>query len=69
MSIVIGNTYIFDTHGADSELNCRSGQTCEVLRALTEQEADIFDVGNMYRIRFADGTETDAFEDELEEDK
>lgn len=56
---------IFDTHGGDSELNCRSGQTVTVLRALTEDEADIADVGKMYRIRFEDGYETDAFADEL----
>lgn len=36
-----------------------------VLRALTEQEADIFDDGKMFHIRFEDGFETDAFADEL----
>ena len=56
---------IFDTHGNDSELNCRSGQEVEVIRSLTETECDIAEVGNMYKIRFADGMETDAFEDEL----
>lgn len=58
---------IFDTHGGDSELNERSGQLVEVVRPLTEEEADLFDVGPMYRIRFPDGFETDAFEDELME--
>ena len=55
----------FDTHGQDTELNHRSGERVEIIRPLTEDEADIFDVGPMFRIRFADGTEVDAFEDEL----
>jgi hypothetical protein len=56
---------IFDTHGNDSELNSRSGQSVTILRKLTEDECDINEVGNMFRIRFDDGYETDAFEDEL----
>lgn len=58
-------TAIFDTHGADSKLNSRSGSEVVVIRELTEDECDIEDVGKMYHIRFADGFETDAFEDEL----
>ena len=42
------------------------GQEVEVLRELTDMECDKEEVGNMYRIRFADGFITDAFEDELE---
>lgn len=57
--------FIFDTHGGDSQLNWRTGQTVVMLRELTEKEADIADVGRMFRIRFEDGFETDAFEDEL----
>ena len=57
---------IFDTHGNDSELNYRSGQEVKIIRILTEAECDIDEVGNMYRVRFNDGMETDAFEDELE---
>lgn len=56
---------IFNTHGGDTTWNCRTGEICEVIRPLTEQEADISDVGPMFKIRFLDGTETDAFEDEL----
>lgn len=56
---------IFDTHGADSTLNDRSGEIVTVLRPLTEQEADLFETGPMFKIRFSDGYETDAFEDEL----
>lgn len=36
-----------------------------VIRPLTEQEADIDDVGPMFKIRLEDGIEQDAFEDEL----
>ncbi len=57
--------FLFDSHGGDSELNARTGQRVMVLRALTEQEADIFDDGKMFHIRFEDGFETDAFADEL----
>ena len=56
---------VFNTHGGDTSWNDRSGQVVEVLRPLTEDEADLFDVGPMFRIRFQDGTETDAFADEL----
>lgn len=58
-------TAIFDTHGYDSKLNCRSGSTVAALRPLTEKEADLVETGPMFRIRFDDGYETDAFEDEL----
>ena len=63
--IEIGNYYIFDTHGGCEELNDRSGSPALVLRALTEKEVDIPDVGPMYKIKFSDGYERDAFEDEL----
>lgn len=56
---------VFDTHGGDTKLNDRTGQVVDVLRPLTEAEADIADVGKMYKVRFPDGFETDAFEDEL----
>lgn len=56
---------VFDTHGGDSTWNDRSGERVEVLRPLTEDEADLDDVGPMFKIRFADGVETDAFADEL----
>lgn len=56
---------IFDTHNGDSQWNYRTGEICEIIRPLTEKEADIFDVGNMFRIQFSDGVVTDAFEDEL----
>jgi hypothetical protein len=43
----------------------RSGMRVIVLRALNEDEVDMSEVGQMYTIRFEDGVETDAFEDEL----
>ena len=63
MSIENGKKYIFNT--TDTELMKYNGTEVEIIRPLTEDEADIFDVGNMYRVRFEDGYETDAFEDEL----
>ena len=63
MKIENGKAYIFNT--VDTELLKYSGQTASVIRPLTEDEADICETGNMYKIRFADGYETDAFEDEL----
>lgn len=47
------------------ELIAHDGQKVSVLRPLTADEADLFDVGPMYKIRFGDGYETDAFGDEL----
>ena len=54
---------IFNT--TDSELKKYNGTEVEIIRPLTEDEADIADVGNMYKVRFYDGYERDAFEDEL----
>ena len=54
---------IFNT--TDSELKKYNGTEVEIIRPLTEKECDIADVGNMYKVRFFDGYERDAFEDEL----
>ena len=43
----------------------RSGQMVEVIRRLGAGEAMSEEVGPMYRVRFADGVEADAFGDEL----
>jgi hypothetical protein len=50
----------------------RSGQPVKVLRALAPGDegydtAALIEAGPMYRIQFADGVETDAFEQELQE--
>ena len=62
------NYKVFDTHGGDSKLNKYSGQQVEVIRPLTSKEADLDDVGMMYKVRLPDGTIIDAFEDELVDD-
>lgn len=47
------------------ELIAHDGQKVRVLRPLSTEEADLFDVGPMYKVRFEDGYETDVFGDEL----
>lgn len=56
---------VFNAHGGDTQLNDRTGQTVTVIRSLAEEEADIADVGRMFKVRFEDGYVTDVFEDEL----
>lgn len=58
---------VFNSHGADSQLKKYDNCICDVQRELTKEEADIKDIGKMYHVRFPDGYETDAFEDELNE--
>lgn len=48
----------------DSQWNAKTGQTVEILHQLTPDKVDD-EVGPMFRIRFPDGVETDAFLDEL----
>ena len=50
-----------------SDLLKYNGSDCEIVRELTDDECDKADVGRMYKVRFADGKEIDAFEDELDE--
>ena len=59
----------FNTNGKDSEWSKYDGYYCEVIRPLTQDEADIEEVGPMYKVRFTDGVEIDAFEDELTADE
>jgi hypothetical protein len=66
MVAYIGQYFIFDTHGEDSDYDKYSGQKVKVLRALTESEADLMDTGMMYEVQLPDGQVIDAFEDELE---
>ncbi len=63
MKIENGMKYIFNT--TDSDFSMYNGTKVEIIRLLTNTEADISDVGNMYKARFNDGTERDVFEDEL----
>jgi hypothetical protein len=46
----------------------RSGEVVDVMRPLTADEVDLDEVGPMFRVRFADGVETDVFSDELTDD-
>ena len=56
---------IFNSHGADSSLRDRDGDVVDVISLVDEKEYDKDDVGEMYRVRFEDGVEIDAFDDEL----
>lgn len=53
-----------DSNGLNVE--DRFGSPCTVVRPLTSEEVDIEEVGPMHKIRFDDGTITDAFANELE---
>jgi len=63
MKIENGQKYLFTT--TDTELMKYNGTEVEIIRPLTKEEADIDDVGNMYKGKFEDGYERDIFEDEL----
>lgn len=58
------NKSVFVSCG-DSKWDARTGETAEILRQLGPDEADVVDVGPMFRVRFCDGVETDVFVDEL----
>jgi len=49
-----------------SDLMQYNGTVVKVLWPLPESEYDREDVGPMYRIRLFDGSEIDAFDDELQ---
>lgn len=63
---VVKERVVYNSHGADSELNTRSGDSVEVIGLLDPNMYDIEEVGIMYRVKFTDGFETDVFADELE---
>ena len=57
---------VFRSRYADLEKH--SGETVEVVRPTTEKEKALYGVeDDMYKIRFADGSMTDAYADELTE--
>jgi hypothetical protein len=56
-----GQMVVFNSTASDGQRNVRA----EILRPLTDQEADLLETGPMYKIRTADGSEQDAFVDEL----
>lgn len=49
----------------DAQLKTHSGCECEIVRALTCEEADLEETGPMFRVRFKDGFESDVYRDEL----
>lgn len=57
--------FVYDSHNADTGMNHLTGQEVEVIRPLTEEEADLEDVGMMYKCKFANGEIKDCFDDEL----
>ena len=65
--IEVGKKYRFDTKMTDSKWMAFDGKVCTVIRPLSKEEADIYDIGPMWRIRFDDErlTETCAFDSEL----
>lgn len=62
-----GKTCIFNTYGTDSEWKNHDGEKCKVKMRKSETEYDFEDIGTMWEIELEDGSELDAFSDELEE--
>lgn len=62
-----GDVCIFDSHGADSQMNNLTGQAVTVIRKLTEDEVDVAEVGPMYLVQLESGKTADVFEGEITE--
>jgi hypothetical protein len=66
---LIGEICVFNTDGQDSEYKIYDGEKCIVKKRVDESTYDFADVGTMYEIKFKgehDGSEAEAFADELE---
>ena len=63
MAIEVGKSYIFITD--DSDMLDYNGDEAFVIRPLTEKEAGMFNVSNMYIASFTNGYKACVFEDEL----
>ena len=50
-----------------SDLKQHNNKTFKIIRELTQNEADIFDVGCMFKIKLSTGEIIDCFEDEIYE--
>ena len=50
----------------DTSYRDRSGTPVEIVRPLNDEEHNNYEVGDMFRVRFSDGAEADAFVDELD---
>lgn len=57
-------TYTYYGGGTEAPLRSRSGQTVTVVRELGDDQRDP-EVGRMFLVRFVDGFEAHAFEEEL----
>ncbi len=64
-SIQDGNNYLFDTKGADEHLSAYDGQVCTVVRKVLFAGDSVDPSEPAYWVRFADGSATFAFADEL----
>lgn len=53
----------------DAAYSCHNGETVRILRSLSAGEASDPEGSQMYRIRFLDGTEAEAYEEELKKAK
>lgn len=58
--------FVYYGGGTEDALIEKSGQEVEVLRELGDEDRDE-EAGRMFRVRFQDGSEHDAFEEELED--
>lgn len=56
--------HVFGTDQQGGQMISHSGQQCEIVRQLSDAECDP-ECQPMYRIRFSDGFETDAFAEEI----
>lgn len=63
MKIENGKKYIFNT--TESGLKKYNETEVKIIRPLTGKEADIEEIGNMYKVKYYDGFIGDVFEDEL----
>lgn len=62
----IDSTYFLEGFKTtQSDLLKHNGKSFTVLRMLTKEEADLEDVGRMYKIQLSSGEILDAFEDEI----
>jgi len=61
----VGQKVVFNSTHSAAKQDGRLNVEVEIVRPLTDQEADLDEVGPMYKIRFADGHIEDAFADEL----
>lgn len=52
-------------HSNQNDLKEHNGKTGTIIRELTEDEADLHDVGMMYKFKLSTGEVINVFEDEI----